>query len=461
MTVAEHHEAPAPVGPPHDNLAECITLGAMMLSPAMADAITEIVRARDFYRPAHATIFGAIEILLGKGEQVDAALVAEQLFRTEDLVRVGGVPYLHTLIESVPTVANGPHYARTVAEAAVRRRIVEAAVLATAAAQGGGEIADVRESAQEAMFEATTDLRDRAVVTSVGDLVDPVLDEIERAGRGEIEPGIPTGFTDLDRLLGGGLRPGQLVIPAGRTSMGKSVITQNFLWHAAHTTMRPAVLFSVEMSEGEMMRRLLAEVAGVNLSRLNTGQLYDDDRARLADAAEKIRVTPLFLVDTVRTTPGIRSYLRRFRARMGDLVMVGVDYLQELTPVHTGGRRPDRHVEIGDQARDLKVIAQDHAVPMIAPCQLNRGPENRPGKVPGLADMRESGNLEQAADVAILLHRPAYYDKASPRAGEADFIVAKNRNGPTDSLTVAEQLQFSRFRDMPSFGNAPEPCGWE
>jgi replicative DNA helicase len=445
--------------PAQDILAESITLGAMMISPSVADAITEIVKASDFYRPVHATIFSAIDRLAARGEPFDGAMVAGELSESGDISKVGGVSYLHTLIEAVPVAANGPHYARKVADAATRRRIAEAGVKAQVLARSGANVTDVREQAQQAMYEATTDIRDRAIITSVGDLIGPAIQRIEATARGELEPGIPTGFADLDRLLGGGFRPGQLIIPAGRTSMGKSVITQNLLWHAARTTMRPVVLFSVEMSQDEMMARLLAEVASVSLTRITEGGIDDRDRERMAMAEEVILSVPMFIVDTVRTTPGIRSYLRRFRSRMGDLAMFGVDYLQDLTPVHSG-RRLDRHLEVGEFARNLKTMAQDQQATCIAPCQLNRGPESRPGKVPGLADLRESGNLEQSADVAILLHRPSYYDKNHARAGEADFIVAKNRNGPTDTVTVAEQLHLSRFRDMTVMGT-PEPRSWE
>jgi len=434
--------------PPHDNLAESVAVGAMMLSPAIADAISEILTAADFYKPAHGTIFDTVLALAARGEPIDGATVSTELIRTGDLDRVGGVPYLHTLIESVPTPLNGPYYAQQVAAMAVRRRIADAGVKAAMLARGPGDVADVREQAQQAMYEATTDVRDRAVITSVGDLVAPTLEQIERVAAGLVPPGIPTGLKDYDRMIGGGHRPGQLVIPAGRTSMGKSVITQNWLRHCAEKAVRPAVLFSVEMSVDEMMIRLLAEVAHVPLQRLITAQLTDDDKARLGRAEERIAAWPLYLVDSCRTVPAIRAYLRRFVQRIGEVAVFGVDYLQRLSAVSRG---EDRHLVVGQFADDLKTLAQDLGAVCIAPCQLNRGPETRGGKngnVPLLSDLRESGNLEQSADVVVLIHRPDYYDKLSPRAGEADLIVAKNRNGPTDSITVAAQLATARFVDM-------------
>jgi replicative DNA helicase len=443
-------EAPADLAPPNDNLAESITLGAMMLSPAIADAIMEILTAADFYRPVHGTIFDAIVRLSMASQPIDGATVSVELDRTGDLVRVGGVPYLHTLIESTPTAANGPWYANRVYDMATRRRIGEAGLKATMLARGPGDLPEIKEQAQEAMYAATTAENERAPLVSIGDLTAPAIERIEALSRGEVEPGIPTGMVDLDRMLGG-LRPGQLVIPAGRTSMGKSVITQNFLINCVRETQRPTVLFSVEMSIEEMMTRILCQVARIPLHILISGKISDEDRTRLHRAEELVAAWPLFLVDTVRTVPAIRSYLRRFRQKMGDLAMFGVDYLQELSPATGNGRRLDRHLEVGEWARDLKHIAQDTHSVCVAPCQLNRGPETRAGKDanrPRLADLRESGNLEQSADVAILLFRPGYYDKQSPRAGEADLIVAKNRNGPTDTVTVADQMHLMKFVDM-------------
>lgn len=447
--------------PPNDNLAECVSLGAMMLSPAIADAVAEILTAADFYRPVHGSIFDAIMRLSMSSQPIDGATVSAELSRTGDLERVGGVPYLHTLIESTPTAANGPYYAKRVYDMATRRRIAEAGLKATMLARGPGEVNEIKEQAQEAMYAATTAENERAPLVSIGDLTAPAIERIEVLARGETEPGIPTGMSDLDRLLGGGFRPGQLIIPAGRTSMGKSVITQNWLLNCVRATQRPTVLFSVEMSIDEMMMRILCQMSRVPLHALLTGSIRDEDRFRLARAEEMIAAWPLFLVDTVRTVPGIRSYLRRFRQRMGDLAMFGVDYLQELSPATGNGRRLDRHLEVGEWARDLKHLAQDTDSVCIAPCQLNRGPETRAGKnanTPRLADLRESGNLEQTADVAVLLFRPGYYDKESPLAGTADLIVAKNRNGPTDTVTVADQMHLMRFADMSSA--EPTPGGY-
>lgn len=443
--------------PAHDNLAECCTLGAMMMSPAIADTVGEILTAEDFYKPTHGTIFATIMRLAAAGQPIDGATVAADLATTGDIVRIGGVPYLHTLVESTPTAANGPYYALKVADAARRRRIVEAGLKIVQLGRSEADVAQVAEDAQETIHEATTDRRDRTVITSIGDLADPTLQHIEDVADGKIPPGIPTGWADYDRLTGGH-RPGQLIIPAGRTSMGKSVWTQNAVVHCARSVVRPTILFSNEMSERDMMMRFYSQVSRVPIHRILHGAIDQTDRTKLRAARDLVLTWPLYVVDTCRTIPAIRAYVRRFIQKHGDLALFAVDYLQMITPVESSGRRrEDRYVVVGSFARDLKILAGDTGAVCIAPCQLNRGPEQRPGKqanVPRLSDLRESGDLEQTADNVILLYVPQYYDKNSPRSGEADFIVAKHRHGPTDTITVAEQLSVMRFVDM---AGPPQP----
>lgn len=452
----------ADVVPPHNNVAESITIGAMMLNRDVAEQIADDLDAADFYRPAHGVIFSAIVRLLnstGMTDAVDAGTVMLELARTGDLDRAGGVAYLATVVESVPTALNGPHYAREVAGHAVRRRIAEAGALAIQVSKSTSEIDDIRERAQAAMFNATTEARDRTPIETVGDLVPDVIQHLEDIAAGRIPPGLPTGFADYDRLTNGH-RAGQLIIPAGRTAMGKSVVTQNWLVHAADQLAEPAILVSVEMSKDEMMLRLLSQLAGVPLTLMQSGGIRDRERDKLRQAQERIESMPLWLVDDCRTTMEIRSYLRRFEKRVTKPTIVGVDYLQRLKAPN----RADRHIEVGQQADDLKDMAQDMDLIMIAPCQLNRGPETRQtknGNIPKLADLRESGNIEQTADIVVLLFRPGYYDKNHARAGEADFIVAKHRNGPSDTITVAEQLHFSRFVDMAPASGTPTPREWE
>jgi replicative DNA helicase len=708
--------------PPQDIAAEQSVLGGMLLSKDAIADVVEILRATDFYRPAHASVFDAVIDLYGRGEPADAVTVAAFMQTNGALARIGGAAYLHTLISSVPTAANAAYYARIVAERAVLRRLVEAGTrivqmgYGTASGQGR-DVDDVVDLAQQAVY----DVLERRVSEDyavLADLLQPALDEIEAVGaRDGVMAGVPTGFGDLDRLLNG-LHPGQLVIVAGRPGLGKALALDTPLptptgwttmggvavgdlllgadgrptrvlatseimlgrrcyevefsdgtvivadaehqWvtiaragapvaanpsrsgaatllaappvtvttrqiaatlrhpvdgrpsHAvvnaralnlparldlplppyllggrlagadaegdimvridaaylrasadqrrellaglldAAGTVAPArstqlrltsralaedvrelvvslgyrcslgesrrpyqgsvitfstpprpqsrsivdvrlvpsvpvrcvsvdnrdhlylasrsmvpthnstvamdfarsasvrhnmssVIFSLEMSKIEIVTRLLAAEARVPMHVLRSGQLSDDDWTRLARRMGEISEAPVFVDDTPNMTlMEIRAKARRLRQRH-DLRLVVVDYLQLMT---SPKRVESRQQEVADLSRGLKLLAKEIECPVIAVSQLNRGPEQRTDKRPQLSDLRESGSIEQDADVVILLHRDDYYDKESPRAGEADFIVAKHRNGPTDTVTVAAQLHFSRFVDM-------------
>lgn len=457
MTITDDDRVLLGSAPPHDIPAEQAVLGAMMLSEAVADELSEKIDDRDFYRPVHAEIFRKIIDQLGCGEPVDALTIAHAL--GDRLGPVGGVPYLHTCVERPPTAANGGYYAGIVVELAGRRRIIDAGTKITQLGRSDQDLSEVRDAAAQEAFEATTDRRETAVVSPVADLIGPTIEHLRKLASGEVEPGIPTGLRDLDELTGG-LHPGQLWIPAGRTSMGKSVATQNWVHNAVRHSGRPGILFSVEMSKAEMMQRMVAEVASVSLARITKGTLTGDEWERIDGAQTYIGGLALHFVDNVRTVPGIRSAVRRFRQRMGDCCVVGVDYLQRLQGLD---RRVDRHEEVGGFGDALKDLAQDMNVPVIAPCQLNRGPENRTGRDanrPKLADLRESGNLEQTADVVALLFRPDYYDKKSNRVGQADLHVDKNRNGPTGTVTVRANLVMQRFENIHTFG-PPTPTAWQ
>jgi replicative DNA helicase len=436
--------------PPHDIEAEQATLGAMMLSTDVLDAIAEIVQGRDFYRPVHQAVFEAIVGLREKGIPADGTTVAAALAESGNLVRVGGVPYLHTLVECVPTAANGVYYARTVADRAVARRLVEAGTRimqlgyqSGGLAGGGVELGDAVDLSQKAVYDITPRGADDYMV--LGDMLQPTLDDIEAAagGAGSAQ-GVPTGFADLDRLLNG-LHPGQLIIVAGRPGLGKSTAAMDFVRNAALRSKEAAAFFSLEMSKIEMIMRLLSAEARVPLHVLRSGQLTDDDWSRLARRMGEIGDAPIFVDDTpAMGLAEIRAKARRLKQRH-DLKLLVVDYLQLMT---SPKRTESRQQEVSDLSRGLKLLAKELDIPVIAVSQLNRGPEQRSDKRPQMSDLRESGSLEQDADVVILLHRDDYYDKESARAGEADFIVAKHRNGPTDTITVAAQLHLSRFVDM-------------
>jgi replicative DNA helicase len=435
--------------PPQDVAAEQSVLGGMLLSKDAIADVVEILRAADFYRPAHSTIFDAILDLYGRGEPADPVTVTAALTNAGTINRVGGMSYVHDLVHTVPTAANAAYYARIVAERAVLRRLVEAGTRIVqlgygAAATGGRDTADVVDLAQQAVYEVT-ERRVSEDYQPLRDVLQPTLDEIEAIGsRDGVMSGVPTGFADLDALLHG-LHPGQLVVVAGRPGLGKSTVSLDFVRHASVRHGLASAIFSLEMSKVEIVMRVLSAEARIPLHVLRSGQLSDDDWTKLARRMGEISEAPLFIDDTPNMTMmEIRAKARRLRQRH-DLKLLVVDYLQLMSSPR---RVESRQQEVSELSRGLKLLAKEIDCPVIAVAQLNRGPEQRTDKRPQLSDLRESGAIEQDSDVVILLHRDDYYDKESPRAGEADFIVAKHRNGPTDTVTVAAQLHFSRFVDM-------------
>lgn len=434
--------------PPNDHAAEQCALGGMLLSKDAVGDVAEILTADDFYRPAHATIYAAIIKLFARGEPADAVTVAAALEAAGDLTRAGGALYLHDLIATVPTAANAAYYARIVREKAVLRRVVEAGtkiVQLGFGTPGPDQTADgVVDHAQQILYNVSA-RRANDGFKALETLIQPTLDEIEAIGSstGELR-GIPTGFKDLDRLLAG-LQGGQLVIVAGRPGLGKSTAAMSFAQHAAFRAGCASAVFSLEMSNTEIVMRILSSEARVPLHAIRSGQLSDDDWMKLARCMGEIAEAPLYVDDTPNMNlMEIRAKARRLKQR-NDLKLIVVDYLQLMS---SSGRVESRQQEVSELSRGLKLLAKEVDCPVIAVSQLNRGPEQRTDKRPILSDIRESGSIEQDADIVILLHRDDYYDKESPRAGEADFIVAKHRNGPTDTITVAAQLHFSRFVDM-------------
>jgi replicative DNA helicase len=431
--------------PPHDVAAEQCVLGGMLLSKDAISDVIEVIRPSDHYRPAHQIVHEAILDLYARGEPADAITVSNELSRRGDLPRIGGAPYLHTLIASVPTAANAGYYARIVRERALLRRLVEAGTRIVQMGYAGDSDADDLVDRAQAEVYAVTDRRIAEDYHSLSEIMPGALDEIEAIGsRGGQMTGVPTGFADLDALTNG-LHPGQMVVVAARPAVGKSALALDFARSATIKHALPTVLFSLEMGRNEITMRLLAAEAKVPMNLMRTGQLSDDDWARLARRMSEVVDAPLFIDDSPNMSlMEIRAKCRRLKQRH-DLKMVVIDYLQLMS---SPKRVENRQQEVSEMSRSLKLLAKELEVPVVALSQLNRGPEQRQDKKPMLSDLRESGSIEQDADVVILLHREDAYEKESPRAGEADLIVAKHRNGPTATVTVAFQGHYSRFVDM-------------
>ncbi|MFI2487112.1 replicative DNA helicase [Promicromonospora kroppenstedtii] len=432
--------------PPQDVPAEMSVLGGMLLSKdAIADVIEQI-RGNDFYRPAHEAIYDAIIDLYGRGEPADAITVVAELQRRGEHARVGGAPYIHDLMAGVPTAANAGYYAKIVRERAIMRRLVEAGtrIVQMGYATDGGEVDDVVNNAQAEVY-AVTERRASEDYLPLAEIIGPTFDEIDAAqGRGEGLTGVPTGYSDFDRLTNG-LHGGQMIVVAARPAVGKSVLGINVASHAAIHHEMASVIFSLEMSRNEIVMRMLAAEARVPLTKMRSGNMDDGDWQKLAATMGKVSDAPLFIDDSPNMSlMEIRAKCRRLKQKH-DLKLVVIDYLQLMS---SGKRVESRQQEVSEFSRSLKLLAKELEVPVIAISQLNRGAEQRSDKKPQMSDLRESGSIEQDADVVILLHREDAYEKESPRAGEADLIVAKHRNGPTDVITVAFQGHYQRFVDM-------------
>jgi replicative DNA helicase len=431
--------------PPHNIEAEESVLGSMLMSKdAIAEAL-ELLREEDFYRPAHRTVFRTVLELYSKGQAVDAVTVSEHLRRDGVLQDIGGAPFLFTLVSGVPTAANAGYYGRIVKEAGTLRRLID---VGTRIVQLGFETPQDAERAvdhAESLVYQVAQGRVSEDYQSLREVLTPAVEAIDRLHNDHREiTGIPTGFPLLDRVTSG-LQNSNLIIVAARPAVGKSTLGLDFARHAAVREQIPTVVFSLEMSKTELVQRLLCAECSVDMQRLRTGRMEDSDWSRMTRSLGKLAEAPLFIDDAASITMmEIRAKCRRLKQRHG-LGLVIVDYLQLMQPTK---RFDNRQQEVSEISRSLKLLAKELEVPVIAVSQLSRQTEARSDRRPMLSDLRESGALEQDADVVLFIYREELYDQESPRKGEADLILAKHRNGPTDTVAVTFQGQYSRFAPM-------------
>ena len=426
-------------------LAEQSALGGMLLSGEAVAEVQEVVNGQDFYAPKHEVIFSAILALFAKGEPTDVITVTDELTKSGNLVKAGGADYLHTLTSIVPTAANAGFYAQIVAEKATLRRLVE---VGTKIAQSGyaneGEVIDLVNQAQSDVYAVTRGATKEDIV-DLNTSIEAAIHEIEQAqSRGGDMVGVPTGFAELDEMTHG-LHGGQLIILAARPAVGKSTLALDFARNAAVRHNRATVFFSLEMGRAEIAMRMLSAESQIPLQNMRKGSIADSDWTRLAAVRGQINDAPLYIDDSPNMTlVEIRAKCRRLTQRV-PLKMIVIDYIQLMT---SGKKVESRQQEVSEFSRALKLLAKELNVPVIAISQLNRNSEQTKDKKPEISQLRESGSLEQDADVVILLHREAIGEREHPRAGEADLILAKQRNGPTGTIVVAFQGQYSRFMDM-------------
>jgi replicative DNA helicase len=432
--------------PPQDITAEQCVLGGMLLSRRAVADVLEVVDADDFYRPQHETVFRAIADMYGRNEPADQITVSNYLRELGVLTKVGGALYLTELVQAVPTAANAEYYAEIVRDCAIRRRIVEAGHRITEIGYAGEGEAHQANDAAQAELASVMKIHEEADSALLGDDLPEVVAELEKLQSEGRQSGLSTGFLDLDALTHG-LHGGQMVIVAGRPGLGKSTLGVDFLRACSLRQHLPSAFFSLEMARREVQHRIISAESKIGLHKIRGGQMTPDDWAAFANQMHRLNIAPLTIDATPnRTVNQIKARCRQIKQKTG-LSLVVIDYLQ-LLGSQQSKRAENRQIEVSEMSRGIKLMAKELNVPVVVLCQLNRGPEQRTDKKPMLSDLRESGSLEQDADIVILVHREDAYDKESQRAGEADLIVAKHRAGPTSTITVAAQLHYSRFCDM-------------
>ncbi|MFL1444036.1 replicative DNA helicase [Nocardiopsis protaetiae] len=429
--------------PPHDLAAEQIAIGSAITDRRALDDVTTILRSNaDLYRPAHRVILDAARAVADRGTELSIVTVNDELTKRGESTRTGGALYLAECASKVVYPGNAGHYAAIVAEKAALRRLVEGgARIAQLGYSGVGDIDDLLDAARRTADAATEPPTTQEAPMSIADRMADYVDRLA-AGRGAADL-VPVPYNTLRRLVPG-FAPGQLVAIGARPGMGKSVVAVDILRKACIDAGMPGILFSLEMTADEVMDRVYAAETGVNLAKFAKGQLSEIDWQRISGAQTRITDAPMLIDDSAAVSLGhIRSRLRHM-ARTTPARIAVIDYLQlmQMPAADT------REQSIAATTRDLKLLAREFGIPIVVLAQLNRGVEGRNDKLPGLADFRESGAIEQDSNIAIMLHRPEVNDPETPRAGELDLNVAKNRSGPVGVETVQAQMHYARCLDF-------------
>ncbi|WP_026957886.1 MULTISPECIES: replicative DNA helicase [Aliagarivorans] len=435
--------------PPHSSEAEQAVLGGLMLDNNAWDGVAEKVVAQDFYQRPHQHIFNAMARLAEKGSPVDLVTVSEELERQEQLEDIGGFAYLGEIAKNTPSAANIRAYADIVRERAVTRELISVAneIADSCYEPQGRESAELLDFAESKVFkiaEARTNTSEgpQEVKSILSDTIDRIEELYKSPDSGGVT-GVSSGFSDLDRMTAG-LQPSDLIIVAARPSMGKTTFAMNLCEYAAMTQDKPVLIFSLEMPSEQIMMRMLASLGRIDQTKVRTGRLDDDDWARLSSTmglmAEKSK---MYIDDSSGLTPTeVRSRARRVAREHGGISMIMVDYLQLM---QVPGLSENRTLEIAEISRSLKALAKELEVPVVALSQLNRSLEQRADKRPVNSDLRESGSIEQDADLIMFIYRDEVYHEDSANKGMAEIIIGKQRNGPIGKVPLTFQGQFSRF----------------
>jgi len=444
--------------PPNSIEAEQSVLGGLLLDNSAWDKIGDLVSDEDFYRHDHKLIYRHISRLIEKNRPADAVTVFESLQSSGQADDAGGLVYLNTLAQNTPSAANIRRYAEIVRDRSVLRALVQVGdeIATSALAPQGRETKQILDEAETRVFQiAEQGARGRQGFVEIEPLLTRVVQRIqelfERANPSDVT-GVPTGFVDLDRITSG-LQPGDLVIVAGRPSMGKTSLALNMGEHVALDQGMPVAVFSMEMGASQLALRMLSSVGRINQQRLRTGRLQDDDWPRLTEAIKKMHSAPLFIDEgAALTVIDLRARARRLARTCGKLGLIVIDYLQ-LMSASGGGNDENRATQISEISRGLKALAKELEVPVVALSQLNRTVESRTDKRPVMSDLRESGAIEQDADVILFIYRDEVYNPDTTEKGVAEIIVGKQRNGPTGRINLRFGGEFTRFDNLAGGGS--------
>jgi replicative DNA helicase len=438
--------------PPHDLDAERAVIGAMLVSETAVAAVAERLGAEDFYSEVHRIIYGAMMRLYSRGEPIDQLTLTNELRSVNEFERIGGRPYVFQIVESVPTAANAGRYADIVRGKALLRAIIDVGSRITEDAfREPEDVSEALDSAEQLVYGVSNrTLREH--LAPVSELAPGALEMIQRLYEQEGEvTGVETGFEDLDRLTTG-FHKSDLIVLAARPAMGKTALSLNAIWHASGEKKMPVAIFSLEMSKEQLVQRLISQTTRIPAQDLRSGNVKAEDWPKLVRGVAEVSRAPIWIDDTAGVTlMEIRAKVRRLASQLNvsgemPLSLVVVDYLQLM--VGQGNRAENRQQEIADISRGLKVLARDLDVPVLAIAQLSRAVEARHDKRPLLSDLRDSGAIEQDADMVMFLYRDEYYNSESDDKGIAEVIVGKHRNGPTGKVQLAWLEQYTKFASL-------------
>ncbi|MHB0925629.1 MAG: replicative DNA helicase [Gallionellaceae bacterium] len=443
--------------PPHSVEAEQSVLGGLLLEASALDKIADLITDDDFYRHEHRLIYRQIVRLSEMSKPVDVITVAEALEISGELDKVGGLPYLGSLAQNVPSAANIRRYGEIVRERSIMRKLAEVGtdIASSAYNPTGRDAAQLLDEAESKVFEiAEAGSKGKQGFIAMPPLLTQVVERIEtlyaRDNQNDVT-GTATGFTDLDRMTSG-LQAGDLIIVAGRPSMGKTAFSINIAENVALDSKLPVAIFSMEMGASQLAMRMLGSVGKLNQHDLRTGRLQDDDWGRLTHALGKLNDAPIHIDESAALSAlEVRARARRLHRQHGGLGLIVLDYIQ-LMSSNAGKASENRATEISEISRSLKSLAKELQVPVVALSQLNRSLEQRPNKRPVMSDLRESGAIEQDADLILFIYRDEVYNSDSPDKGKAEIIVGKQRNGPIGKVELAFRGEYTRFDNLASSG---------